>query len=86
MCLCVQIMGNRAVTGLEQSESLPPPYPSPPPYTPRPVTCTVNLHATPSSGGTERQQVNPTCHFFMFILGFSLGMVLMVLLSYLSKR
>ena len=50
MCLCVQIMGNRAVTGLEQSESLPPPYPSPPPYTPRPVTCTVNLHATPSSG------------------------------------
>ena len=34
MCLCVQIMENRAVSWMEQSESLPPRYPSPPLYTP----------------------------------------------------
>ena len=81
MCVCVQIMEHLAVSGVEQHHVLPPPYPSPPPYTPRPVTCTVNMHTTPPRG-TERYQVNPTCHCFVFMLGFSLGMVLMVLLTY----
>ena len=85
MCLCVQIMANRAVTGMEQSESLPPPYELPPPYTPRPVTCTVNMHTT-TSGGNVRHEMTPTCHFFMFLLGFSLGMVAMFILSFLNKH
>ena len=82
MCACVQIMEHRAVSGMEQHNVLPPPYPSPPPYTPSPVTCTVNMNTNTPTGGTERYQVNPTCHCFAFMLGFSLGMVLMVLLTY----
>ena len=81
MCACVQIMEHREASGIEQHNVLPPPYPSPPPYTPSPVTCTVNMN-TNTPGGTERYQVNQTCHCFAFMLGFSLGMVLMVLLTY----
>ena len=34
MCVCVQIMEHLAVSGIEQHNVLPPPYPSPPPIHP----------------------------------------------------
>ena len=81
MCVCVQIMEHLSVSGMEQHQVLPPPYQLPPPYSPRPVTCTVNM-ITNTTGGSERYNVNPTCHCFAFMVGFCLGMVTMVLLTY----